>query len=166
MQFATPLVQNNYMVSSENDCKAKYVAWRLFRRLAKQGRLSLFGFAEDNWSAGRRDAAAKLPMPGRCRPFRLWCDDFRPANAIFVLDPPWWLPLEVPEMRDDGIDHWASVYDRRMQNGLAAMEDAEKEADYTSMQESNRKITSTGPDQTPPLLPLSYMRESWATGQF
>ncbi|KAH9436772.1 hypothetical protein MCOR02_000439 [Pyricularia oryzae] len=82
MQFATPLVQNNYMVSSENDCKAKYVAWRLFRRLAKQGRLSLFGFAEDNWSAGRRDAAAKLPMPGRCRPFRLWCDDFRPANAI------------------------------------------------------------------------------------
>ncbi|CAF3472683.1 unnamed protein product [Fusarium graminearum] len=36
------------MVSSEDDCRNKYVARQLFRRLAKQGRLSSFGFAEDS----------------------------------------------------------------------------------------------------------------------
>ncbi|KAF7541478.1 hypothetical protein G7054_g564 [Neopestalotiopsis clavispora] len=58
--------------------------------------------------------------------FRLWFDDFRLANVLiddvdqivgaidwefsyvaptqFILDPPWWLLLEVPEMWDDGID--------------------------------------------------------------
>jgi hypothetical protein len=158
------------MVSSEDDCKTKYVARQLFRRLAKQSRLSTFGFAQDNWSAYRNDARATLPAPDGSGSFRLWSDDFRPTNIIvdekdnilgaidweftyvgptqFALDPPWWLLLEVPEMWDEGIDNWASVYERRLQTWLSATEEAEQ-------------------DMAPGSLLLSaYMRESWATGCF
>lgn len=48
MQIAILIFQHNDMVSSEDDCRNKYVARQLFRRLAKQGRLSSFGFAEDS----------------------------------------------------------------------------------------------------------------------
>ena len=82
MQIATLLFQHNDMISSEDDCKTKYVARQLFRRLAKQGRLSTFGFAEDNWSAYRNDARATLSAPDGSGSFRLWSDDFRPTNII------------------------------------------------------------------------------------
>ncbi|PNY27555.1 Uncharacterized protein TCAP_02513 [Tolypocladium capitatum] len=149
MQIATLLFQHNDMISSEDDCKTKYVARQLFRRLAKQGRLSSFGFAEDNWSSRCKNAPATLPAPDGSGSFRLWSDDFRPANNLvdendhilgaidwefayvgptqFVLDPPWWLLLDVPEIH---------------------MEEAEQ-------------------DMNPGSLRLSaYMRESWMTGRF
>ncbi|KAH9204350.1 hypothetical protein DL95DRAFT_238351, partial [Leptodontidium sp. 2 PMI_412] len=50
MQMATLLFQHNDIVSSEDDCKTKYIARQLFRRLAKQSRLLKFGFSNDNWS--------------------------------------------------------------------------------------------------------------------
>ncbi|TLD07305.1 hypothetical protein PgNI_10440 [Pyricularia grisea] len=164
MQIASMLFQHNDMVSSEDDCKTKYVARQLFRRLAKGGRLSSFGFAEDDWSAGQQDAeTTRLPMPHRGSPFPIWPDNFRPANVMFVLDPPWWLLLDVPEMWDDGIDDWTSVYDRRVQTWFAAMEEAEKDTD----EQSKHKTTSATIESRHPLLPLSaYMRESWATGRF
>ncbi|KAI0012234.1 phosphotransferase [Xylariaceae sp. FL0662B] len=170
MQIATLLFQHNDIVSSENDCRTKYVARQLFRRLAKQGRLSKFGFAEDDWSARSRHTRAALPAPGGSGSFRLWNDDFRPANIIldendqvlgaidwefayvgptqFALDPPWWLLLHVPETWDDGIEDWASIYARTLKTWLSAMEEAEK-------------------DMSPGSLLLSaYMRESWETGRF
>ncbi|GAB0139236.1 hypothetical protein EsDP_00007449 [Epichloe bromicola] len=170
MQIATLLFQHNDMVSSEDDCRTKYVARQLFRRLAKQGRLSSFGFAEDKWSSSCKYARATLPAPANSDSFRLWSDDFRPANILvdenddilgaidweytyvgptqFVLDPPWWLLLDVPEMWDDGIDNWTSVYERRLQTWLLAMKEAEQDIKPGS------------------LLLSAYMQESWVTGRF
>lgn len=146
MHIATLLFQHNDIVSSEDDCKTKYVARQLFRRLAKQGRLSSFGFAQDDWSAQSKGKVthATLPAPDSSGAFRLWSDDFRPVNILvdnednvlgaidweftyaaptqFALDPPWWLLLEMPEMWDEGIDDWTSVYEQRLQTWLAAME--------------------------------------------
>lgn len=51
-------------------------------------------------------------------------------------------------MWDEGIEDWASVYERRLQSWLLALEKAEQEA---------------SPDS---LLLSAYMRESWATGRF
>ncbi|KAI0125046.1 hypothetical protein BJ170DRAFT_636059 [Xylariales sp. AK1849] len=164
MHIATLLFQHNDIVLSENDCRTKYVARQLFRRLAKQGRLSTFGFA------GSKTAGATLPAPDGSSSFRFWPDDFRPANVLvddngqitgiidweftyagptqFILDPPWWLIIEVPEMWGNGIDDWASVYGRRLKTWLSEMEKAEK-------------------DMSPGSLLLSaYMRESWETGRF
>lgn len=177
MHIATLLFQHNDMVSSEDDCRTKYVARQLFRRLARQGRLSTFGFAEDNWSAlalahQKEAGKARLTAPNGAGAFRLWSDDFRPVNILvneqdtivgaidwefayvaptqFALDPPWWLLLDVPEMWDDGIDDWTKVYERRLETWLSAMEEAEQD-------------TALGPDS---LLLLAYMRESWSTGRF
>ena len=173
MQMATLLFQHNDMVSSDDDSRTKYVARQLFRRLAKQGRLSSFGFAEDNWSAYHKNCPAKssqLPGPDGSGSFRLWSDDFRPVNILvdeddnilgaidwefayvaptqFALDPPWWLLLDVPEMWDGGIEAWTSEYERRLQTWLSAIEEAEQ-------------------DMAPGSLLLSgYMRESWETGRF
>ncbi|KAH6694096.1 hypothetical protein F5X68DRAFT_248716 [Plectosphaerella plurivora] len=143
MHMATLLFQHNDMVSSTYDCRNKYVARQIFRRLAP---------------------------PDKVDSFRLWSDDFRPTNVLvddkddilgaidweyayvgpaqFVLDPPWWLLLDVPEMWDDGIDDWARVYEGRLQTWLAAMEEVEGVAEPGS------------------LLLSAYMRESWATGRF
>ena len=170
MQIATLLFQHNDMISSEDDCRSKYVARQLFRKLAKQGRLSKFGFTEDDWSACSKDACATLTAPDGSGSFRLWSDDFRPVNVIvdendqvlgaidwefayvgptqFILDSPWWLLLDVPEMWDNGIENWTSLYERRLKTWLSAMEEVEK-------------------DMSPGLFLLSaYMRESWETGRF
>ncbi|KAK7727625.1 hypothetical protein SLS63_007067 [Diaporthe eres] len=170
MQIATLLFQHNDMVSSEDDCRNKYVARQLFRRLAKQGRLGTFGFAEDDWSTQSQHARATLPMPDGSGSFRLWADDFRPANVLvdgndeiigaidwefayvgptqLVLDAPWWLLLDAPEMWDNGIEDWASVYERRLETWISAMQQAEQDV---------------GPSS---LLLSAYMRESWETGRF
>ncbi|RBA14944.1 phosphotransferase [Fusarium proliferatum] len=147
----------------------KYIARKLFHRLAKQNRLTKFGFSDDDWSASSGQSNASLPSPDNSGSFRLWSDDFRPVNVLinddndvvgaidwefpyggpsqFTLDPPWWLLLEVPEMWDDGIEDWASTYEQRLETWLSAMEEVEKENSSD--------------------LPLSaYMRESWATGRF
>ncbi|KAK2026721.1 hypothetical protein LX32DRAFT_695415 [Colletotrichum zoysiae] len=171
MQMATLLFQHNDMVSSEDDCRTKYVARQLFRRLAKQGQLSKFGFAEDDWSALSKHARApSLPMPDGAHSFRMWCDDFRPANVLvdeddgvlgaidwefayaaptqFILNSPWWLLLDRPESWDDGIEDWASTYEARLGTWLRAVEEAEREM---------------GPGS---FLLSAYMRESWETGRF
>ncbi|EEU34272.1 uncharacterized protein NECHADRAFT_50319 [Fusarium vanettenii 77-13-4] len=125
-----------------DDCRNKYVARQLFLRLARQGRLSKFGFSDDDWPVnvlvGQNDEV-------------LGVIDWEFAYAAptqFVLDSPWWLLLDVPEMWDDGIDDWARVYNRRLDTWLSALEEAEQ-------------------DTSPNSLPLSaYMRESWSTGRF
>ncbi|KAF4781255.1 phosphotransferase [Colletotrichum scovillei] len=173
MQMATLLFQHNDMISSEDDCRTKYVARQLFRRLAKQGRLSSFGFAQDDWSALAKHKRATMPMPDNSGSFHLWCDDFRPDNILaddnngnvlgtidwefsyvaptqFSLDSPWWLLLDVPESRKKGVDDWATEYERRLPTWLSALEDAEKEVGNSGL----------------PFTLSAYMRDSWATGRF
>jgi hypothetical protein len=169
MHIVTLLFQHNDIILSENDCRTKYVARQLFRKLAKQGRLSTFGFIEDDWSTYSKKTRPTLTAPDGSGSFRLWSDDFRPGNIVvdeddqvlgaidweftyvgptqFILDSPWWLLLDVPEMWDNGIENWTSTYERRLQTWLLAMEDVEK-------------------DMSPGLLLSAYMRESWETGRF
>lgn len=169
------IFQQNDLVKSADDCRNKYVARQLFRQLAEQRRLSIFGFAEDNWSAQARTKTLKLlPAPSNSDSFRLYGDDFRPGNILindanevvsvidweftytaptqFVLDPPWWLLLDTPEMWDAGIDDWVKNYELRLETWLSAMKEAEE---------------SAGSESKSTKFPLSaYMRESWETGRF
>ena len=60
------IFQHNDLVKSADDCRNKYVARQLFCQLAKQGRLSTFGFAEDDWSAQiqtKTKTSKLLPAP-------------------------------------------------------------------------------------------------------
>ncbi|KAJ9155494.1 Phosphotransferase [Pleurostoma richardsiae] len=171
MHMSQLIFQHNDLVATADDCRNKYVARQLFRRLAKQGRLSTFGFAEDDWSAQSRSQTSSVSAaPSGSGSFRLWCDDFRPSNMLldgsdeivafvdwefayaaptqFALDPPWWLLLYVPEMWHTGIEGWTRDYEPRLETWLRAMEKAE---------------ISTGMGG----FGLStYMRESWRNGRF
>lgn len=166
--------QQNDLVKDEDDCRNKYIARHLFLKLARAGKLSTFGFMDDTWSAqSKSDRRGYCRAPSNAGSFRIWCDDFRPANILlhkgrgngstvidweftyvaptqFVLDPPWWLLLDVPEMWCSGMEDWAQQYGRCLDVWLRAMERAE--------QNSN---------ETPSGYSLSeYMQESWTTGRF
>ncbi|KAH9223241.1 hypothetical protein DL95DRAFT_431848 [Leptodontidium sp. 2 PMI_412] len=115
-----------------------------------------------------------LPAPSNSGSFRLYGDDFRPGNMLindadeivsvidweftyaaptqFVLDPPWWLLLDTPEMWDAGIDDWVENYELRLETWLSAMKEAEENTDSEL--------------KTSELLLSAYMRESWETGRF
>lgn len=72
MHLAQLLFQHNDLISSEDDCRNKYIARQLFRKLAKQGRLSTFGFAQDNWSAdAKKVTRPRVPTPDGTVAFRL-----------------------------------------------------------------------------------------------
>ncbi|KAG9245436.1 phosphotransferase [Calycina marina] len=166
MHMAQLIFQHNDLVTTENDCRNKYVARQLFRRLAKDHRLSSFGFADDSWSSQLSQAPSNLGS------FRLWADNFRPGNILvddsddivavidweltyagptqFMLDCLWWLLLEVPESWKPDMDDWTKIYDIRLQTWLLAMEKSEKD---------------TGPE-TLPFVWSTHMRESWGTGRF
>lgn len=172
MHLAQLVFQQNDLVEDEDDCRNKYVSRQLFLRLAKQGHLSTFGFKEDSWSASAKTATRpRFPIPSNSDSFRLWCDDFRPSNALldrsedvklaamidweftyaaptqFVLDPPWWLLFETPEMWEPGgVEEWKKAYEPQLEEGRG------------------------GPGSGATFLeglPLSaHMRESWETGRF
>ncbi|KAL3424742.1 phosphotransferase [Phlyctema vagabunda] len=165
--------QYNDLVKSADDCRNKYVARQLFYQLAKQGRLSVFGFAEDDWSSqARNETSELLPRPSNTDSFRLYGDDFRPGNILindvneaisvidweftytaptqFALDPPWWLLLDTPEMWDDGIDDWVKNYEPRLETWLSAI----------------KKVEESASSESTELLLSAYMGESWKTGRF
>ncbi|KAF5670912.1 kinase-like domain-containing protein [Fusarium heterosporum] len=177
MHIAQLVFQHNDLVTSESDCRNKYVSRQVFRRLAKEGRLSTFGFAQDTWSS----QSSKIPpgtlcsCPSNTDSFRLWGDDFRAGNILlnesdeiaalidweftyvaptqFILDPPWWLLLETAEMWSPDLDGWKVTYESRLKTWLSAMEKAE--------------VSSAVPTPDGLSAPLSrYMRESWQTGRF
>ncbi|KAI6771691.1 unnamed protein product [Fusarium graminearum] len=70
------------------------------------------------------------------------------APTQFILDPPWWLLLDVPEMWGAGIEDWRKTYETRLDPWISAMQEAEQEVSPESF------LFST------------YMRESWTTGRF
>ncbi|KAF4988158.1 hypothetical protein FGRMN_9926 [Fusarium graminum] len=177
MHIAQLIFQHNDLITSEDDCRNKYVSRQVFRRLAKEGRLSTFGFAQDGWSS----QSSKIPSetlcscPSNTDSFRLWGDDFRAGNILlnesdeiaalidweftyvaptqFILDPPWWLLLETAEMWSPDLDDWKVTYQSRLKTWLSAMEKAE--------------ASSTVPTPNGMSKPLSrYMGESWQTGRF
>ncbi|KAK4034488.1 phosphotransferase [Parachaetomium inaequale] len=177
MHLAQLVFQHNDAVESADDCRNKFVARQVFRRLAKRGLLSCFGFAEDDWSAQASSSSRIIssPAPAGSGAFRLWGDDLRAGNMLlseaddlvavidwefpyaaptqFVLEPPWWLLLDPAETWPAGIDDWTRVYEARLKTWLAAVERAED------------SIPDGHPSDLP--VPLStYMRESWETGRF
>lgn len=82
MHIAQFVFQHNDLVTTADDCRNKYVARQLFRKLAKQGRLSTFRFVEDDWSAQSQSQASTLsPAPSGSSSFRLWCDDLREVTS-------------------------------------------------------------------------------------
>ncbi|KAJ3491613.1 hypothetical protein NLG97_g5562 [Lecanicillium saksenae] len=157
MHLAQLAFQHNDAIISADDCRNKYVARQIFLRLARQGRLSSFGFKEDEWSAHAASGQSEpptCPMPSGTDSFRLWCDDLQAGNILltetdeiaalidweytyaaptqFILDPPW-------------------TYADRIEIWLTAVREAE--------------AALGGYDALP--LPLStYMRESWETERF
>ena len=121
MHIAQLVFQHNDLVFTPDDCRNKYVARQVFWRLARKGRLSTFGFADDNWSAQSKIQCSTLsPAPNEPDSFRLWCDDLRAGNILLNKDdsiveitdwgvsyaghPPWWLLLEQPERWSDGVE--------------------------------------------------------------
>ncbi|KAK1977617.1 phosphotransferase [Colletotrichum cereale] len=173
MHMAQLVFQHNDLVTTEDDCRNKYVARQLFQKLARQGRLSTYGFKDDDWSSYSKTQSSNVsPAPPRTGSFRLWGDDLRPGNILlnasddivavidweftyvgptkFILDPPWWLLLEVPEMWSSGIDRWEEVYGLRLKTWLSAMKQAEEAMGSGRM----------------PFDLSTYMRESWETGRF
>ncbi|KAG5744851.1 hypothetical protein H9Q69_012687 [Fusarium xylarioides] len=177
MHIAQLVFQHNDLVTSEDDCRNKYVSRQIFRRLARHGQLLSFGFSGDTWSSqsSRILPETLSPCPSNSGPFRLWGDDFRAGNILldasdqiaalidweytyagptqFILDPPWWLLLETAEMWSPDLEDWRQTYESRLGIWLSAMEKAEASIDTPAY--------NTFP------VPLSrYMRESWQTGRF
>ncbi|KAJ6440714.1 hypothetical protein O9K51_06504 [Purpureocillium lavendulum] len=147
--------QRNQAVDSADNCRKKYIARQLFRKLARENRLTL-----EQFQSG---------------PFKLWCDDLRPTNVLvdsehrivgvidwefsyaapaeFSFSPPWWLLLTPPDDWEAGLDDWATHYEQRLHTFLHVLE--EKESDFIQC----GRMTATD-------LLSRRMRESWTSGDF
>ncbi|CAK48997.1 uncharacterized protein BO96DRAFT_433053 [Aspergillus niger CBS 101883] len=100
--------QRNDAIDSAEDCRNKYIARCLFRKITREHQL-----CQDDSG-----------------PFRLFCDDLRPGNVLandhhqmtgvvdweftyaappgFAHSPPFWLLLELPELWKPGLDDWTA----------------------------------------------------------
>ncbi|KAL4802125.1 kinase-like domain-containing protein [Aspergillus unguis] len=149
--------QRNDAISSAEDCRRKLVARYLFRKLARERRLT------EQWASFDQG------------PFKLWCDDFRPANILlsedlkivgvadweftyaapveFTFAAPWWLLIEKPEYWAGGLDDWCTEYERRLESFLRMMKAEEDEEIAHGRLENAQRLS--GP-----------MRGSWDSGDF
>lgn len=147
--------QRNDSVESADDCRRKFVARLLFRKLAKDKRLTNPSFENG--------------------PFKLWCDDFRPANVLLNKDmqitgvvdweftyaapaefshaPPWWLLIEKPELWPKGIEDWTRVFDERLKTFPKTMKDCEDQAIQQGRLRDEQRLSG-------------LMHESWHSGDF
>ena len=147
--------QRNDIIQSPEDCCAKYIARCLFRKLAREGRLT--NPDTDNG------------------PFKLYCDDLRPANVLanknfelvgvidfeycytapseFVFSPPDWLILEKPEYWEEGLDDWIRNYELRLETFLHVLQQREQDAVSRGILTENQTVSDR-------------MRKSWETGDF
>lgn len=151
--------QRNDAVDSADDCRRKFVARCLFRKLAREKKLI------ERWASFENG------------PFNLWCDDLRPGNVLlnkeskiaavvdweftyaapveFSYAPPWWLLIEKPEYwpTEGGLDDWCIGFKYRLETFLKAMINREDEAIRKRQLNENQRLS--GP-----------MRESWVSGDF
>ncbi|KAJ5249862.1 hypothetical protein N7489_000272 [Penicillium chrysogenum] len=116
--------QRNDAVTDEADCRKKYIARCLFRRISRQISKHCSG------------------------PFRLYCDDLRPDNVLvdpsrlivagvidwefayaapveFTYAAPWWLLLERPEDWEPDLDQFMVRFMPRFHTFLEALQDCE-----------------------------------------
>ncbi|CAG7942047.1 unnamed protein product [Penicillium salamii] len=149
--------QRNDAVDSANDCRRKFVARKLFLKLAQGQRL----FANSSqFEHG---------------PFKLWCDDFRPANVLLdkslsivgVVDweftyaapvefshaPPWWLLIEKPEYWPKGLEDWCWEYERRLETFLRALTHREDKMVEQGQLKEYQRLSKP-------------MHDSWKSGDF
>ncbi|KAJ5121687.1 uncharacterized protein N7515_009648 [Penicillium bovifimosum] len=147
--------QRNDSVESADDCRRKFVARRLFRKLARDKRLT-----------------NPLLEEG---PFKLWCDDLRPANVLlhdnlkiagvvdweftyaapaeFSYAPPWWLLIEKPEYWSAGLEDWTRTFDYRLKTFLKVMKDHEESAIQQGRLKDDQRLSDR-------------MYQSWESGDF
>ncbi|KAJ5707838.1 hypothetical protein N7488_007639 [Penicillium malachiteum] len=152
--------QKNDAIDSADDCRRKFVARFLFRKLVRDEALKA------QWIHSESDHG----------PFPIWCDDFRPANVLvdtdlnitgvvdweftytapveFTYAPPWWLILEKPEYWRAGYDDWAAEYQKKLEIFLRATIDCEEEAIRKGQLVPESQRLS------------SAMRRSWEGGDF
>ncbi|KAL2128061.1 hypothetical protein VTI74DRAFT_9777 [Chaetomium olivicolor] len=77
------------------------------------------------------------------------------APIRFILDPPWWLLLNMAETRASDLDDWTRTYDLRLKTWLSAMMRAKE----------SLSIDQPGGGPLPVAL-STYMQESWEPGRF
>lgn len=147
--------QRNDAIVSEEDCRRKYIARCLFRKLARENRLCYY----ENG------------------PFKLFCDDLRPANVLansqcnygavgvidwefsyaapaeFAYSPPSWLLLERPEYWEQGLNDWTRVYEQRLPVFLEELQKREGIAFKHGIISEDGRLSK-------------HMRESWENGDF
>ncbi|KAK2608995.1 hypothetical protein QQS21_002475 [Conoideocrella luteorostrata] len=149
------MLQRNDAVDSETDCRRKYIARHLFRRLARQRKLTSDAHANGS--------------------FKLWCDDLLPSNILLDADmqivgvvdwkftyaapaefsfaPQGWLLLEQPEYWPDGVENWTNTYGSRLKTFLKAMTNAEDSAVASGLLEEGQRLSPK-------------MKASWESGDF
>ncbi|KAJ5697996.1 hypothetical protein N7462_000001 [Penicillium macrosclerotiorum] len=151
--------QRNDAITSADDCRRKFVARFLFRKLIWYQEL------KEQW-INHEDG-----------PFPVWCDDLRPESFLVdeaekttgVVDwefaytapvefsnaPPWWLILRSPDRWLKGLDDWCIEYEKRLPIFLQAMRECEEEvfqARNERLEEHQRLSTR--------------MKDSWESGDF
>lgn len=155
-EFMHLTTQRNDAIGSEQDCCSKYMARRLFCKLAAESRLHNH----------------TTPNSG---PFKLFCDDLRPTNILLddnmkiiaVIDweftytapaefsfiPPWWLLLEMPEEWPRGASDWTKTYQPRLETFLRVLKRQEDAAMANGSLVEAQRISGR-------------MQESWENGDF
>ncbi|KAL5344497.1 hypothetical protein ACLOAV_010478 [Pseudogymnoascus australis] len=144
---------HNDAIESAEDCRRRYIARHLFRKLVVEHRLT----------------------GGNDKTFKLFCDDLGPHNVLvdaefkvvavidwefaysapsnFSQTPPWWLLIQMPERWPKGLDNWAANYERRLQLFLRCLEAREQVA-LEEGRITNEDCLSR------------QMRQSWENGDF
>lgn len=137
MHLAQLTFQHNDAVDSSEDCRDKYVARQLFRKLSKDA--TFLGSNETK------------------QQFKLWCDDLRPSSVLldehnevvgvidwefayfapasFTYDPPWWIILGKIESWEKGIDAFSAEFDKHVPLFLKAMEMEEERMEQQAKEE-------------------------------
>ncbi|KAL1979490.1 hypothetical protein VTN96DRAFT_5700 [Rasamsonia emersonii] len=145
--------QRNDAIESAEDCRQKYIARCLFRKITREHQLC----ADDTG------------------PFKLFCDDFRPGNVLcnekfqmtgvvdweftyaaptgFAYSPPFWLLLELPEFWEKGLDDWIENYEKVLPIFFKVLKEREEKAIAQGTLKDTDRL-------------FGRMLESWQSGDF
>ncbi|KAJ5950285.1 uncharacterized protein N7479_008698 [Penicillium vulpinum] len=139
-QFIHLKYQRNDVIEDELDCRKRYIARCLFRKIAQK-------FSAES--------------PG---PFRLYCDDFRPGNVLvsglnltvtgvidweytyvapaeFTYAAPWWLLFESPEAWEPDLNEFLSRYTPRLQLFLKVLRFCEDQHIQLQKMNSSQRLS-------------------------